>query len=155
MFLVQFSLFKNTIFRLNNVTSAINVTLKYLSMIIPSYRPSFAGKCASAVNILNTTHLRLHFAVKPTTNHPQLVIMSRTHTWESIAQQIFKRRNIFILYQESISISASKSNAFSTELCSATCNRKKYWVPKLQPLIGLIRTGQGKNIDLSQAKFIF
>ena len=76
MFLVQFSLFKNTIFRLNNV----NVTLKYLSMIIPSYRPSFAGKCASAVNILNTTHLRLHFAVKPTTNHPQLVIMSRTHT---------------------------------------------------------------------------
>ena len=103
MFLVQFSLFKNTIFRLNNVTSAINVTLKYLSMIIPSYRPSFAGKCASAVNILNTTHLRLHFAVKPTTNNLRSSY-SNSHLRKH-SSEIFngEYEYFFILYQESIS----------------------------------------------------
>ena len=40
--------------------------------VIPSFRPRFAGKCDRQSRVLTQLFaFRLHFAVKPTTNHPR------------------------------------------------------------------------------------
>ena len=87
------------------------------SRVIPSFRPRFAGKCdrqSRDLTQLTSGYISRLNRLLITPDHHV-----RTHTWESIAQKYsMENMNIFILYQESIPDTfASKSNAFSTELC--------------------------------------
>ncbi len=99
-------------------------SITWFSRVIPSFRHRFAGNCdrqsRDLTQLTSGNISRLNRLLITPDNHV------RTHTWESIAQKYsMENMNIFlILNQESISDTfASKSNAFSTELCLL-------WFPK-------------------------
>ena len=73
-----------------------NAKKKFFAMlyrVIPSFRPRFASKCGRRQET-NTIHQRLHFAVRPATNHPRS--SCPTHTSDNIAQKYsMEKMNIF------------------------------------------------------------
>ena len=89
-------------------------------MVILSFRPRFASKCDRQSRDLTQLTRGYNSSVRPLLISADHFV--RTHTWENIAHKYSREiMNIFSLFREegkSISDTlASKSNAFSIELC--------------------------------------